>query len=53
MGLGMCVAVAVGGKAFGIKEVRQGEALYLALEDNPRRLKKRLKKVLNGEPAPK
>ncbi len=48
MGLGMCVAVAAGGKAFGIKGVRQGEALYLALEDYERRLKKRLKKALNG-----
>jgi hypothetical protein len=52
MGLGMCVAVTAGRKAFGVKDVRQGRALYLALEDNYKRLKSRLTKVLNGEPAP-
>ncbi len=53
MALGMCEAVAAGGKAFGVKGVSQGEALYLALEDNKRRIRKRLKKVLDGRDAPK
>ncbi len=52
MALGMAVAVASGGVALGTKRVEQGEALYLALEDNQRRLQTRLRKVLQGEPAP-
>jgi hypothetical protein len=52
MGLGMCVAVAEGGVAFGIKRVEQGDTLYLALEDNKKRLRKRLSKILDGSPAP-
>jgi len=52
MGLGMCEAVAVGGVAFGIKRVEQGDTLYLGLEDNEKRLKKRLQKILNGASAP-
>lgn len=52
MGLGICEAVATGGVAFGVKHVEQGDSLCLALEDNPKRLKKRLKKILDGRPAP-
>src|SRR5215212_9313573 len=52
MALGMCEAVATGGVALGTKHVEQGDALYLALEDNRKRLRKRLSKVLNGSPAP-
>jgi hypothetical protein len=52
MALGACVSVATGGVAFGIKRVEQGDALYLGLEDNEKRLKKRLQKILNGEGAP-
>jgi hypothetical protein len=52
MGLGLGEAVAVGGVAFGIKKVEQGESLYLALEDNQRRLRKRLRKVLDGRDPP-
>jgi hypothetical protein len=52
MALGMCEAVASGGVAFGTRRVEQGDTLYLALEDNHKRLQKRLKKVLNGAPAP-
>src|SRR5215217_8795720 len=52
MGLGMCEAVAVGGVAFGIKRVEQGDTLYLGLEDNEKRLKKRLQKILNGTSPP-
>lgn len=46
MALGFGIAIAAGGKALGQIEIQQGECLYLALEDNERRLKKRLK-VLN------
>src|SRR5215217_6836251 len=52
MGLGTCVAVAEGGVAFGTKPVEQGDTLYLALEDNRKRLRKRLAKILDGRPAP-
>ena len=52
MALGMGEAVAVGGVAFGCKRVEQGDTLYLALEDNKKRLQKRLKKVLDGRDAP-
>ncbi len=44
----MCEAVAVGGVAFGTTRVERGASLYLALEDNRRRLRKRLQKVLDG-----
>lgn len=52
MALGLCVAVASGGYALGKKPVEQGEALYLALEDNTRRLQKRMRAVLGNEGAP-
>ncbi len=52
MALGLCVAVATGGEALGTIDVEQGEALYLALEDNKRRLHNRLGKLLVDRPAP-
>ena len=39
-------AVASGGVAFGSIQCEEGDVLYLALEDNQRRLKSRLEKVL-------
>jgi hypothetical protein len=51
LALGLCVAVAAGGAALGGRRVERGEVLYLALEDNRRRLQKRLGKLLRG-PAP-
>ena len=39
-------AVASGGNAFGDIECETGDVLYLALEDNERRLQDRLKKLL-------
>jgi len=53
MALGIGVAVASGGTALGGKLVEQGSVLYLALEDNPRRLQGRLRKVLVGEKPPR
>lgn len=43
--LGACVGVATGGHFLG-EEVEQGDAFYLALEDNARRLQDRLHTVL-------
>ncbi len=45
LALGFCVAVAAGGQTLGV-DCEQGDALYLALEDNRRRLKDRLEVIL-------
>jgi hypothetical protein len=50
--LGLCVATATGGVALGTVRVDRGPCLYLALEDNRRRLQKRLDKLLAGGSAP-
>lgn len=42
MTLGLSVAVATGGDVLGTEPVERGEVLCLALEDNRRRLQKRL-----------
>jgi len=44
LALGMCIAVATGGNVLG-EDCDQGDALYLALEDNQRRLHDRLRVV--------
>jgi AAA domain-containing protein len=44
--------VAAGGLVLGTIEVEQGEVLYLALEDNARRLQSRLRMLLHENPAP-
>lgn len=49
MGLGLALAVASGGKALGQIAVEKGDALYLALEDNPRRLQNRLAVLKDSE----
>jgi hypothetical protein len=46
--LGLCIAISTGGVAFAKVPVERGEALYLALEDNKRRIKKRLRAMLPG-----
>jgi RecA-family ATPase len=46
------VAVARGGFCFGEIHCKQGEVLYLALEDNKRRLKSRLAKLLGNDEWP-
>ncbi len=51
-GLNLSIAVASGGRALGAIPVEQGEVLYLALEDPPRRLQQRLRTVLGNEPPP-
>jgi hypothetical protein len=45
-------AVATGGKAFGEIECKAGDVLWLPLEDNEKRLKKRTRKYLKGRPWP-
>jgi AAA domain/Winged helix-turn-helix DNA-binding len=52
LALGLGVSVATGGKALGRIDVDEGPALYLALEDTPRRLKDRLGKILAGDRPP-
>jgi hypothetical protein len=49
---GLAIAVASGGYALGKVPVVQGDVLYLALEDNARRLQDRLRILLNGNQAP-
>ncbi len=46
LALDLAVAVATGGAALGSIRVEQGDVLYLALEDNERRLQKRLMQLL-------
>jgi AAA domain len=50
--LALGIALAAGGHALGKIKVERGEVLYLALEDNPRRLQSRLRMLLRGDPAP-
>jgi hypothetical protein len=53
MSLGLGLAIASGGMAFDSVPVDGGPVLYLALEDTPRRLQSRMRKLLGGQPAPK
>ena len=46
LALGLADAVARGGRAFGQLEVEAGDVLYLALEDIPRRLQKRMRVIV-------
>ena len=51
LALGMCIAVASGGAVLGRISVTRGPVLYLALEDNRRRLKGRMQQILGlGDP---
>src|SRR5436190_17685404 len=52
LALNFGTAVASGGVALGSVRVEVGDVLYLALEDNRRRLKQRLKQIMQGAPAP-
>jgi AAA domain/IclR helix-turn-helix domain len=52
LALGLGVAVGSGGRALGKIAVEPGEALYMGLEDNMRRLQKRMRKMLAGREAP-
>lgn len=52
LSLGLAVSVASGGQAFGSIDVEPGPVLYLALEDTPRRLQARMRRVLDGDQPP-
>ncbi len=52
LALGLCISVAAGGYALGKTPVERGQSLYLALRDDERRLRDRLRTVLAGEEAP-
>jgi RecA-family ATPase len=45
--LALGLGIAEGGKAMGSIDVEAGEVLYAALEDNPRRIRDRLKSLLS------
>lgn len=51
MALGMCIGVATGGP-FLEQTCRRGRVLYLALEDNPRRIQSRLEMCMGGDDFP-
>jgi hypothetical protein len=48
----VAIAIALGVPALGNVRTTQGDVLYLAMEDNRRRLKRRLAKLLAGTAAP-
>lgn len=52
MCLDIAIAVSTGGKAFDWIKCDQGDVLYLALEDNPRRLQSRMKCMLSDQRWP-
>lgn len=52
LALGLGLTVAAGGRAFDRIDVEAGPVLYLALEDTPRRLQDRMRRMLDGNAAP-
>src|SRR5262249_18821528 len=52
MALDLCLGVAGGHRVLGSVEPIVGDVLYLALEDTPRRLQRRINKLLYGKPWP-
>lgn len=52
LSLNLGLSIAAGLPALGSIPVESGPVLYLALEDTPRRLQSRMRKVLAGRPAP-
>jgi hypothetical protein len=52
LALGIAMAVASGGLAFGAVKVAAGSVLYLALEDTERRLQRRIKQILGESELP-
>jgi DNA primase catalytic core len=49
MAMNIAIAVANGGKALGFFDTNKHSVLYVALEDNERRLKDRMKNILQAE----
>jgi hypothetical protein len=52
LALGWGISVSTGGISLGSERVVLGDVLYLALEDNQRRLKRRLEQTLQGAEQP-
>jgi hypothetical protein len=52
LALALGTAIASGGEALGQIPAEAGDVLYLALEDNKRRLHERMQRVMQGEPWP-
>lgn len=52
LALNLAIATATGGRALGRIQVEPGDVLYLALEDNERRLQSRMTKLLQGGRVP-
>lgn len=52
LALNLAIATATGGRALGRIQVEPGSVLYLALEDNERRLQTRMSKLLQGGITP-
>lgn len=52
LAMSLSIAVATGGKALDRYETERGGVLHLALEDPPRRFQDRLRRLLDGAPAP-
>jgi hypothetical protein len=52
LALNLAIATATGGRALGRIQVEPGSVLYLALEDNERRLQTRMSKLLQGAVIP-
>jgi hypothetical protein len=50
--LSLAVAIATGGTCLGSITVDEGDVLYIALEDNKRRLQKHFRKMLQGQDCP-
>jgi hypothetical protein len=49
LAFGLCISVATGGVALGTKRVERGDALYLSLEDDERRLHRRIGKLADAD----
>lgn len=49
---GLALACAIGGLALGRIRVDKRPVLYIALEDGPRRLQSRSRRIMGGEPLP-
>jgi hypothetical protein len=53
LALHACWAVATGGMTLGNIQVEQGDVIYAALEDNPRRMKGRMERLFGKTPWPR
>jgi hypothetical protein len=52
LALDLCVTIAIGGWTLGDQKCHQGDVLYCALEDSPRRMKQRLRTFCRASQTP-